>query len=49
MVGVTGLWADFKVSKFNESQPEEGHIAYDVEIVPYDSGVDPEFVELTTI
>ena len=46
VVGTTGLWADFKVSKFPENQPEEGHMDFDVEILPYDSGVDPEFVEV---
>ena len=46
-VGATGLWTDFKVTKFVEPQPEEGHMDYDVAVVPYDSGVEPEFVELT--
>ena len=46
VTGTVGLWADFKVEKFVENQPEEGHIDYDVSIKPYDSGVDPEYVEL---
>ena len=46
-VGTKGLWADFKVTKFVEPQPEEGHMDYDVAVAPYDSGVDPEFVQVT--
>ena len=45
-VGVKGLWGDFKVAKFTENQPEGDHVTYDVEVVPYDSGVDPEWVEV---
>ena len=46
VVGTTGLWADFVVEQFEESQPEEGHIVYNVVVKPFDSGVDPEFVEV---
>jgi len=48
VAGSKGLWADFKVAKFPRNEPEEGHVTYDYELVPYDSGVAPEFVEVTS-
>ena len=43
--GTTGLWADFKVMKFVENQPETDHVTYDVELmVDSESAVDPEWV-----
>lgn len=51
VVGSTGLWADWKVTKFVENQPETEHTTYDVELCLYDgpdgSEVEPEWVELT--
>ena len=47
-LGVTGLWADFKVIKFVENQPEGDHVTYDVELMPYSQAtVAPEFVQVT--
>lgn len=47
--GVTGLWADFLVVKFEESQPEKEHVTYSVELALYDvpgaTVVPPEWVE----
>ena len=46
--GVKGLWADWKVVKFQESQPETEHVTYDVELMPYsEAAVAPEFVQVT--
>lgn len=50
VVGTLGLWAEFKVTKFTENQPETDHTTYDVELCLYDGpdggGVAPEWVEL---
>lgn len=49
VVGAKGLWADFKVSKFQRNEPEDGAVTYDVELIPYDqAAVDPEWVELVS-
>ncbi len=46
--GVKGLWADWKVVKFQESQPEKDHVTYEVELMPYsEATVPPEFVQVT--
>lgn len=51
VVGTTGLWAEFKVTKFVENQPETEHTNYDLELCLYDGPdggeVAPEWVELT--
>lgn len=48
-VGAKGLWADFKVSKYQRNEPEDGPVTYDVELIPYDqAAVDPEWVELVS-
>ena len=47
--GSRGLWADFKVVKWEESQPEADHVVYNIDVALYDgpdgSGVAPEWVE----
>ena len=49
--GVTGLWAEFKVVKWEESQPEKEHVTYSVELALYDgpdgAGIAPEWVQVT--
>jgi hypothetical protein len=46
--GVRGLWADWKVTKFVENQPESDHVTYDVELIPYsEAAVDLEWIEVT--
>ncbi|KKL65805.1 hypothetical protein LCGC14_2151330 [marine sediment metagenome] len=44
VVGARGLWADWKVSKFEEVQTLTGAIGYNVTVVKYASGVDGEWV-----
>lgn len=47
-VGAKGLWADFKIAKYQRNEPEDGPVTYDIEAIPYDqAAVDPEWVELT--
>jgi len=47
--GVEGLWADFKVVRFNRTEPLDGLGVYDITLKPSaDSSVDPEWVTVTT-
>ena len=42
----TGVWCDWKVVKFQESQPETDHVTYDVELIPDStSAIGPEWVQ----
>jgi hypothetical protein len=49
--GVTGLWAEFKVVKWEESQPEKEHVTYSVELALYDgpdgAGIAPQWVQVS--
>jgi hypothetical protein len=46
--GSQGLWADFKVTKFEESHPINGVREYNVEVTPYNSTVAPEWVVVSS-
>jgi hypothetical protein len=46
-VGSSGLWADFEVETFDRSEGLENAVTAKVKLVPGDSAVEPEWVEVS--
>lgn len=48
VVGAQGLWADWMISDFNPSQPDDKEIMLKVKLIPTASAVPPEWISVTS-